>query len=157
MQEGLRQKLVDSLSQYFGENLIAVLFFGSRARGEAKATSDYDIFLVAKELPKRPLERQSFLRKAVAFKFDKRISIHAKTQDEFERGFPPLYLDLGVDGQILFDTNDYMKTKLKRIQEIIKEAGLFRVKRHGYHAWEWKKQPGPRWSVTWSGFHDGSG
>lgn len=105
-----------------------MVFFGSRARGEAKIDSDYDIFLVAKELPKRPLERNRYIRKAVFLKFDSRISIHARTQQEFERGFPPLYLDLGLDGQVWYDTENYLTNKLARIRGIIDEAGLVRVK-----------------------------
>lgn len=155
MEVEIRQKLIDCLRDYFGTNLVSVVSFGSRARGEAKAASDYDLFLVAGELPKRPLERNRFVRKSVFLKFDERISIHAKTKDEFENGFPPLYLDLGVDGQILYDTDNYMHTKLYRIQQIIAEAGLYRIKKSGYYVWEWKKQPDKGWSVTWGGYDDG--
>ncbi len=157
MEKKVKEKLINYFKDYFGDNLVSIVFFGSRARGEAQPTSDYDIFLIAKELPESPLERQSYVRKAISLKFDQRISIHAKTVKEFESGFPPLYLDLGVDGQILYDVDNYMKQKLNRIQEIIKEAGLYRVKRNGYHAWEWKKQPGPHWSITWEGFRDRTG
>lgn len=143
------------MTAYFKENLISVVFFGSRARGESRLASDYDIFLIAKELPKKILQRQSYVRKAISMKFEQRISIHAKTKEEFERGFPPAYLDLGMDGQILYDINDYMYEKLFRIREIIKEAGLYRVKRNGYHMWEWKNPPRRNWSVTWDGFYDG--
>ena len=38
----------------------------------------------------------------------------------------------GEDGQILYDIDNYMKKKLLRIQEIIKEARLYRVKRNDY-------------------------
>lgn len=93
----------------------------------------------------------------MSLKFDQKISVYAKTKKECESGLPPLYLDLGVDGQILYDTNDYMREKLLRIQEIIQEAGLYRVRRNGYHTWEWKKQPGLEWSLTWEGFYDRKG
>lgn len=156
MQTKLKEHLVDCLTKYFKENLVSVVFFGSRARREAKPESDYDIFLVANELPKRILDRQSHVRKAISFKFEQKISIHAKTKAEFERGFPPLYLDLGLDGQILYDTANYMHKKINRIQEITKDSGLYRVKRNGGHVWEWKRQPGPYWSVTWGGFYDGT-
>ncbi|MFQ5638269.1 MAG: nucleotidyltransferase domain-containing protein [bacterium] len=156
MEAKLRQKLITCLLDYFGENLVSAVFFGSRARGEAKTDSDYDIFLVAEDLPKRPFDRNRYIRKALFLKFDYRISIHAKTTEEFERGFPPLYLDLGLDGQVLYDTKNYLTNKLARIREIIDAAGLVRVERNGYHAWEWKKQPARGWSVTWEGFYDGS-
>ena len=156
MKQSFQARLVQCLREYFGDALIAVVLFGSRARGEAKGASDYDIFLLVRTLPERPLERQRFVRKAIFLKFEERISIHAKTPEEFERGFPPLYLDLAVDGQILYDTHGYMRTRLQRIRHIIQEAGLYRVKRNGYYIWEWKKQPGRGWSITWEGFRDGS-
>ena len=157
METKVRKNLIHYLCDYFGEALVSVVFFGSRARGEAKAASDYDIFLVAKNLPKRPFERHRFVRKAVAFKFDQKISIYAKTKKEFEGGFPPLYLDLGVDGQILYDIERYMQQRLHRVREIIKSAGLYRIKRNGYYLWQWENQPGRQWSITWEGFYDGTG
>ncbi|MFQ5750638.1 MAG: nucleotidyltransferase domain-containing protein [bacterium] len=57
MESKLKQKLINCLRDYFEANLIAVVLFGSRARGEAKSVSDYDLFLVAHNLPKRFLER----------------------------------------------------------------------------------------------------
>ncbi|HEX9653074.1 MAG TPA: nucleotidyltransferase domain-containing protein [bacterium] len=157
MQTTLENQLATCLINYFGDNLISAVLFGSRARGDAQVGSDYDIFLVAKNLPKRILERQSYIRKAVALKFEYRISLYAKTKGEFEKGFPPLYLDLAVDGKILYDRNQYMKKKLRRVKEIIRKAGLYRVKRNGYHSWEWTQQPGVNWAITWDGFYDGNG
>ena len=42
MEVKLKQKLIHCLLDYFGENLVSAVFFGSRARGEAKIASDYD-------------------------------------------------------------------------------------------------------------------
>lgn len=37
-----------------GDNLVAVVLFGSRARGEAEAGSDWDRLVIAHDLPQGP-------------------------------------------------------------------------------------------------------
>ena len=54
------------------------------------------------------------------------VSVLAKTQMDFEEGFPSFCLDLALDGVILYDTDGYMESKLRRIRKIIKETGLRR-------------------------------
>jgi len=49
-----------------------------------------------------------------------------KTPEEFEEHFPSLYLDIGLDGVILYDKDGYTTRKLERIREIIRESGLVR-------------------------------
>lgn len=84
------------------------------------------------------------------------ISFLAKAQREFEGGFPSFYFDLALDGVILYDTNGYMQEKLSRIREIIKEAGLKRVRIHGGFFWDWKKHPQEtEWEISWKGFQTG--
>jgi len=149
-----KQNLIACFQQHFGNDLIAVVLFGSRARGEASPESDYDIFLLVKNLPERPIERLLFVRHAIAAKFAEKISITARTPGEFESGFPSLYLDLAVDGVILYDAGNYMTKKLQRIQEIIKQAGLERKRFDHQFSWEWENQPKGRWEITWEGYHE---
>jgi len=72
------------------------------------------------------------------------------------KGFPSFYLDLALDGVILYDTDGYMETKLRRIREIIKETGLKRERIPGGCFWDWKKYPGPDWEISWKGFEVGA-
>jgi len=46
MSLNFKQDLVACFQQHFGNSLVAVVLFGSRARGDAKPESDYDIFLL---------------------------------------------------------------------------------------------------------------
>jgi len=154
MSLSFKQELVACFQQHFGNSLVAVVLFGSRARGDAKPESDYDIFLLAKDLPDRPVERLIFVRHAIAVKFSEKISITARTPEEFENGFPSFYLDLALDGKVLYDKQGYISGKLQRIQDIIKQAGLGRTKYDHQFGWEWKQQPRGRWELTWEGYHE---
>ncbi|MDZ7290668.1 MAG: nucleotidyltransferase domain-containing protein [candidate division KSB1 bacterium] len=154
MTSAFKQNLIGSFKQHFGDDLVAVVLFGSQARGEAGPESDYDIFLLVKNLPARPVERLLFVRGAIAVKFAEKIAILARTPEEFESGFPSLYLDLAVDGIVLYDTDNYVTKKLQRIQEIIKQAGLERKKLDHQLSWEWNKQPKGQWEITWEGYRE---
>jgi len=149
-----KQNLIACFQQHFGNDLVAVVLFGSRARGEAKPESDYDVFLLVKNLPERPVERLLFVRHAIAAKFAEKIAITARTPEEFASGFPSLYLDLALDGIVLYDAENYMTRKLKRIQEIIKQAGLERRRFDHQFSWEWERPPKGHWEITWDGYHE---
>ena len=125
IKEALRP-LVESLREGMGQNLIALVLFGSRARGEQRWGSDWDIFVLARSLPVSPMKRYAGLRSLRNEEPDGGVSFLAKTQMEFEEGFPSFYPDLALDGVILHDTDGYMEAKLRRIREIIKETGLKR-------------------------------
>ncbi len=50
-QDQILQELMDSCKKIIGKNLKAVILFGSRAAGTAKKYSDYDILIIADDLP----------------------------------------------------------------------------------------------------------
>ncbi|MFQ5828624.1 MAG: nucleotidyltransferase domain-containing protein [Candidatus Methylomirabilia bacterium] len=156
IKEALRS-LVESLHEGMAQNLIALVLFGSRARGETLKASDWDIFVLARSLPVSPMKRYTRLRTLCKEELDGGVSFLAKTQREFEEGFPSFYLDLALDGVILFDTDGYMEARLSRVREIIKEAGLKRNKISGGFFWDWKKYPAsPEWEISWAGFEPSS-
>ena len=146
--------IVNALKKKLGDDLIAVALFGSYARGDYHEGSDIDLLLIARNLPENRFEQASFLLNAVAE--CKRVpSFALYSPEEFDTSFPSFYLDLGLDAIILYDTNGLLEQRLKRIREIIKEAGLYRTGiRHNFF-WNWKNPPKPgRWSITWEGFHE---
>lgn len=154
MNQIFKQNLIACFQKHFGDNLIAVVLFGSQARGDAGLESDYDIFLLAKNLPEPPVERLLFVRHAIAAKFAEKISITARTPEEFESGFPSFYLDLAIDGNVLYEAGNYVTEKLQCIQKIINQAGLERKKFDHQFSWEWKRQPQGHWEITWEGYHE---
>jgi len=61
------------------------------ARGQARPESDHDIFLLAENLPERPVERLFYVRHAIALKFAEKIAIIARTWEiTWEGGYREL-------------------------------------------------------------------
>ena len=147
------EPLIEAFQHKLDSELISLVLFGSRARGEGSDGSDWDIFLIAKELPTNPFERQITLREIIPLKFPFQVSIYAKTVKEFESDFPAIYLDIARDGAILFDRDGYVRPRLQQIKEIIKLAGLKRKKKFGALVWDWEEKPGFGWSIDWSGVY----
>ena len=146
--------IVTTLNKKMGDDLIAAALFGSYARGDYQEGSDIDILLIARNLSENHVERMVFLNKAVV-ECKRSPGFVPKTPEEFDRGFPSFYLDLGLDAIILYDTKEFLEQRLKRIREITEEAGLYRTGSRHKFSWNWKKRPKPcRWKITWEGYHE---
>lgn len=144
--------VIEALKAKLGEGLVAIVLFGSRARAEGTGGRDWDLFLIAERLPENPFDRQLELRALLATVAEG-VSLVAKTREEFQAGFPPLYLDLSVDGIVLYDPEKYMTAKLEEIRGIIRLAGLWRSRRNDGFIWKWRRRPQGRWCIDWSGVH----
>jgi len=147
------REVVEALRREFGSGLRGVVLFGSRARGEARPESDWDLLVVADSLPSSPLERGKVLRRALLPRWRGRAVITAKTTQEFETEFPSYYLDVATDGQILFDRDGYLQERLALIRQRIKEAGLRRQKKGRDFLWAWETPPQGPWQINWGGVH----
>ena len=146
------KKLVASL----GDNLVGVVLYGSYARGEANEDSDVDLLVIARDLPERRYERSVFFQRNIqGIENAPDFSVLGKTPEEFESYFPALYLDIGQDGIVLHDHDQYVAGKLKRIREIISQCGLVRERldRHNMF-WGWEHPVRRSWEITWEGFHE---
>jgi len=148
-QTGVAGQLTDVLTALKGrmaENLVSVVLFGSRARGEAGVESDWDLLVVARQLPQRTLERHFQSKMMLPEKWRGRIALLVKTPEEFENRLPSLYLDIALDGIVLYDTGNYMSERLAQLKRLIERKGL---RRDQEMAWRWKRFPGPDWSLEW--------
>ena len=144
-------KSVEALKGGLGERLVAVVLFGSRARGEAGEESDWDLLVLAHGLPARLLQRHKVLKKMLPAAERGRMSLVAKTPQEFEASLPALYLDIALDGVVLYDPDHYIATKLAALRRLIDEKGLRREHAGRDLVWRWREFPGFGWVLEWEG------
>lgn len=141
--------VVSGLKGGLGGDLVSVVLFGSRARGEAREGSDWDFLVVARDLPGRTLERAFRLKRILPPLCRGEASLLAKTPEEFVAGLPDLYLDIALDGVILHDTDGYMAERLGFLRALILRKGLRREREGRDLIWHWEKPPDPHWSLEW--------
>ena len=141
--------VVAAWRESLGESLVAVVLFGSRARGEAHAESDWDFLVIANALPDRILKRNHFLLSLLPRDWRHRVAVIAKTPLEFESSLPPLYLDIALDGIVLYDPSGYITGKLAYLRRQIREMGLQRIGKDHDWIWLWRDPPGTKWELEW--------
>lgn len=147
---------IGRLRAAFGDNLVGVALYGSRARGDARPDSDADLLMIARGLPEAHQNRAQLLSETlrdVSPDFD--FSIYDRTPEEFEKQFPSVYLDMGLDSIVLYDPEGYLTERLARIREIISQAGLVRERiAGGEFFWDWHRSVIYPWALDWEGLHE---
>ena len=147
--DDLLATIVRKLAAGFGDRLVGVALFGSRARGEATQDSDVDLLVLASGLP-RLWDRDAALREVLPERpLLPTLSFLLRTPEEFERDVRPLYLDLALDARVLFDRDEYLASRLARLRELVR---LAKLRRRPDLFWEWEEPPTrPDWAITWEG------
>lgn len=145
-----RDSLVDALQESLNGGLVALALYGSRARGDARSNSDWDLFVLARDLPADKHERGRQLSQGLCKRRIAGVSLLALSTEEFEKDLHPIFIDIAWDAVILYDRDGYLKRKIQEIKAIAEEKGLSRVMRHGEWVWDWKVWPKPgTWELSW--------
>jgi len=145
----VEERAVEALREALGDRLVSIVLFGSRARGDARPESDWDLLVLANGLPNAVLERQKSLQRVLPLSRDGGISVLAKTPDEFESRLPALYLDIALDGRVLYDRSGFARSRLGTLRKLIQDAGLYRERTPDGDIWRWKQPPTGRWALEW--------
>ena len=148
-QEAILIQLVTALHEGLGDRLVAVVLYGSRARNQESEASDWDLFVIATDLPVRLWERHILLKRLLPAVYRGAVSLLAKTPQEFEERISSLYLDIAQDGKILFDPQGYGHRRLASLQRLMAETGLYRKKSRGGEVWRWRQNPPQPWELQW--------
>jgi len=141
--------VVQALKDGLGEDLVSVVLFGSQARSEEDPESDWDLLVLARNLPEKSLSRHFRLKSLLPVPWRSRIAVLAKTPAEFETRLPALYLDIALDGLVLYDTDDYITQRMARLKESLGRLGLQRKRAGRDLTWSWQRPRQPLWSLEW--------
>ena len=142
-------EVITAFRQHLGNDLVAIVLFGSRARNEADEGSDWDVLIIARQLPEKILQRHLWLKAMLPANWRAQVSLLARTPAEFEAGLPALFLDIALDGIILYDTDNYMAKRLTYLKQLIEKQGLRRERVQHELVWRWQRFPGFDWSLEW--------
>jgi predicted nucleotidyltransferase len=132
------QHFVSILQAEWGDALVSVVLFGSRARGDAKATSDIDLLVISEHFPKSRLDRHGDIfvaTKSVSRDFAALASVIPLTPEEAQET-KPFYLGILTAHHILYDRDEFFARILNRLGKRLAELGSERrVDKDGYEYW----------------------
>lgn len=122
------------IHQEFRESLLGVILFGSVARGEALDSSDLDLLIVLRD--ECPIQRNLYQR------WDSKIlpRLSEKVSPQFSHlpnleSISSLWLEVALEGEILFDPTQQLKVTLIEIRRRISEGQYHRKISHGHPYW----------------------
>lgn len=140
LQADLR-RYVAALERRYGADLVSVVLFGSRARGDAKPESDIDVLIVVRGLPRPRTERYDGLRnvaREVSPRFADDVMPILLTPEEAEE-IKPYYLGMLSGHVMLRDEGGFFAAVLERLRRRLAELGSRRyVDEDGYEYWDLK-------------------
>ncbi|MEK6630818.1 MAG: nucleotidyltransferase domain-containing protein [Acidobacteriota bacterium] len=151
------QPVVDHLRAQLGTRLLAIVLFGSRARGDARPDSDIDLLVVADGLARDPISRLTELRRPLAglvSTLPGSLGLVARTPSEVESNLSPLLIDVCAEGICLFG-DEYFEPLRTLALRALDQSGLQRQSVAGTLMWVFPHARTPNWRLDWDGFHDG--
>jgi len=127
--------VVERAAELFGDQLIAVIAFGSWARGEATAASDVDILIVVEAAA--PLTRALYRRwdeQPLVWE-ERRVEphfVHLRGIDERATG---LWAEAAIDGIMLYERGTETSMRLAQVRRDVMAGRLVRRVAHGQPYW----------------------
>lgn len=144
---GLR-RLVEALERAWGERLVTVALYGSRAAGTARPMSDIDVLVVSDALPTRRWDRTGVLyeiAEAAVPRLRPFLSTKGLRVDEARR-VKPFYLGMLDACELLLDRDGFFAGVLDDLRRRLEARGARRMTTPDGHVW-WDLCP--NWPKDW--------
>jgi len=98
-QESILRFFLDAIRHSLGVHLKQVILFGSRARGEARADSDYDLLVVVDRVDRRVSDGIDAIAGKILLDFGAVLSVFPiSEEDRAHRKYSPLLLNISKEG-----------------------------------------------------------
>jgi predicted nucleotidyltransferase len=149
------ERLLHALRARFGEKLVSLVLYGSRARGTPRRDSDVDVLIVVDGLPRARFDRHDLLRPIVSgitheYRLTRGadppyLSYVVKTPEEAAY-HSPLYLDMTEDAVIVQDRDGFFGRILDTMRRRMAVLGSKRIWRG--QSWYWVLKPDMKWGES---------
>lgn len=142
-----------------GIRIISLAVFGSTARGESDADSDIDLLAVAEGISEKRIQRiPDIVRIKRQLDLESPLDVLLVSKDECRwnfRNHNPLYLDIALDAEIIYDDTGFLKELMDETREYIDSNNI----RRGVGSWsfpvkeriatELSRVTNKEWSLAW--------
>jgi len=145
----LAERAVEEFRAALGEDLLAVAWFGSSARGEATPGSDLDLYVVARGQGLSAFERCAATLDAL----DASVEYRALTGGGYRPDPMPIFqtpeklathpwilLDIADHGEVLYDPSGLLTRELDAIRARLRQLGSKRIQQPD-GTWYWDLKP----------------
>ena len=137
--EEARHLIVECLREAFGGKLIAVLLFGSRARGDHRPDSDYDILVLLDGYLSSSVDDYFMAYKALRpfrDRFIKDTTVAVISVEDLKASLSaPLILNALVEGIVLYDIRESLSRIREKLLKKLKSLGIKRVRSSWGYTW----------------------
>jgi len=110
-------ELVEKIKNSYKNNLIAIVLFGSAARGDFSQSSDIDLLLILKDSIESKRKRILDFYEKIGFEFENHfLSPLILTQEEL-RDFLSFYVGILKDCKVLYDNANVVRELIEKIDK----------------------------------------
>jgi predicted nucleotidyltransferase len=98
--ETILAELREGLEKIYGDRLVQLILYGSRARGDAEPDSDIDVMVVLKGpvIPGREIDRTSELRASLSLKYEVLVSCVYMPEERYSAEQSSLLINVRREG-----------------------------------------------------------